>query len=368
MLDPYFLFFFIPLSWFATMFFIEAGSIVMIPICRYEQYREKMLYVLGAMWAIIATSLVYLVVTLDTVYAPVLYVTGLILYVPLMLVIILLGFHHFFIGTAEGAGNLGDEKREKLLLYVALPFALAVAYSGVTLFTTVFSGIGFEITNAKLLLKGLSAVLSAGGFQNVNYQTVDQVLAGSLAANYVEMYFNPFNIVFFLAIVFYVVYFTVIFYGIRERLILGALGLTLAHALFLASTATWLPQVFQNAISNAGYWFYVVLTYLMLITVVKNVPFRQMWLVILTFAGGMMFGAFTNGQILVDLVPAGTLGPGTPAGLPAAALLTNPATLIAGVVVLSMAGILVIGGVTSVSYKVLYKAKVKRAAKEAVKV
>lgn len=348
-MDEYTLFFFIPLAWFATMFFIEAGSVVMIPICRYENYRQQMLAVLGAMWAIIATSLVFLVVTLDTIYAPIMVATGQALYGLLLGVVILLGLHHFLIGVAEGAGNLEEHDKEKLFLTIAVPIVLLVALFGVTLFTSVFSGYGIGLS---IPLTTLATVLEKNELTTVLYQNP---WIGVFYPNYVQMFFNAFNWLFFLGTVFYVVYFTVVFYGIRERFLLGAAGLTLAHALYLASTYAYLPTVFNAAIGNPGYWLFFILTYVWLyLATFRNIPFRQMWTVLLTFTGGMMFGAFTGGYVLVD-----TTGPllkplGLP-GVPAVLLETNPVTLAAGAVVLGMAGILVLGGVTAVAWKILYR-------------
>jgi hypothetical protein len=79
-----------------------------------------------------------------------------------------------------------------------------------------------------------------------------------------------------------------------------------------------------------------------------------------------MFGVFTQGMILQDAVPAGTVPEiqGNLAGVPASLLLTNPTTLVAGAIVLGMAGILVIGGVTAVSYKVLYRQALEKVARK----
>lgn len=339
-MNEYVLFFFIPLAWFVAAFMIEAGSIVMVPICRYEKYREKMLVVLGSLWAIIATSLVYLVVTLDTVFAPVMFVTGTVLIGPLLVLIIMIAFHHFAIGIAEGSSSLGKYSMERSFLLLGLPFALIVAFLGTTLFTSVFSGYGFVVRD---------------------------LLKLDIAPNYVEMIFNPFNWVFFIGIVMYVVYFTVVFYGIRERMLVGALGLTLSHILFLISTYLWLPVVFNNAVSNPGYWLYVIILYIYLyIATTRDVPFRQAWIFLLTFIGAVMFGVFTEGRILQDIVPAGTVGPKP--GVPATLLLTNPTTLTAGTIVLGMAGILALGGITAVSYKVLYKIATERVAAKKAKV
>ncbi|BDC17831.1 hypothetical protein [Acidianus sp. HS-5] len=331
-MNGFVLFFFIPLSWFVTVFMIEAGSVVMTPVCRYENYREKMLITIGSLWAIIGTSLVYLVVSLDTIFAPVMFVTGAVLYAPLMVLIIMLAFHHFSIGVAEGSSTLGKHSMEKAFLVVALPFALIVAFLGNTLFTSVFSGYGFCVHN---------------------------LLTLDITPNYTQMLFNALNWVFFIGVVMYVVYFTVVFYGIKERLLIGALGLTLANILFLVSAYEWLPVVFNSAIGNAGFWIYLILLYAYLyIATTKNVPFRQAWIFLLTFIGALMFGAFTQGRILQDIVPKGTIGP-LP-GVPASLLLTNPATLTAGSIVLGMAGLLVLGGITAVSYKVLYKVATER--------
>ncbi|WP_373469079.1 hypothetical protein [Acidianus infernus] len=331
-MNEFVLFFFIPLAWFVTVFMIEAGSVVMIPVCKYENYREKMLIVIGSLWAIIATSLVYLVVSLDTIFAPVMFVTGAVLYAPLMILIIMLAFHHFSIGVAEGSSSLGKHSMERTFLVVALPFALIVAFLGNTLFTSVFSGYGFCVHNLSTL---------------------------DITPNYTQMIFNAFNWVFFIGVVMYVVYFTVVFYGIKERLLVGALGLTLAHILFLVSTHEWLPVVFNSAVNNPGFWIYIIILYVYLyIATTRNVPFRQAWIILLTFIGAMMFGAFTQGRILEDIVPAGTVGP-LP-GVPASLLLTNATTLTAGSIVLGMAGLLVLGGITAVSYKVLYKVATER--------
>lgn len=348
-MDEYTLFFFIPLVWFTTMFFIEAGSVVMIPLCKYDNYREKMLSVVGALWAIIATSLVYLVVSLDTIYAPVMVATGQALYGLLMTLIILLALHHFFIGSAEGAGGLNQHSREKLYLTIAVPIVLVIAFFGVTLFTSVFSGYGIGLAIpltelATVLEKGeLTAVLHQSPWINVFYP------------EYEQMFINPFNVIFYLANVLYVVYFTVTFYGIKERFLLGAIALTLAHVLYLASAYAYLPTVFNAAIGNVGYWIFFISTYVWLyLSTFKKIPFRQMWAVLLTFVGGMMYGAFTGGYILVDTTGPTLKALGLP-GVPAVLLETNPATLAAGAVVLGMAGILVIGGITAVSYEVLYK-------------
>jgi len=341
-MNEYVLFFFVPLAWFATIFMIEAGSIVMVPICRIESYKQKMIAALGALWAIIATSLVYLVVALDTIFAPIMFVTGEVLVAPLLALIIFIGLHHFLIGAAEGAGSLGLHMDEEKYLTLAMPIALIVAFLGITLFTSVFSGYGFQFT-------------------------LQSLLQLQITPNYVQMLFNPFNIVFFLGVVFYVVYFTVAYYGIKERWYLGAAGLTLAHIIFLASTAVWLPVVFQSAIGNPGYWIFVILTYVLLyLSTFKNIPWRQMWVFLLTYAGALMFGVFTQGRILQDAVPAGTVPAiqGSLAGVPADLLLTNPTTLAAGAVVLGMAGILIIGGVTAVAYKVLYRQVLEKVARK----
>ncbi|ARM76900.1 hypothetical protein [Acidianus manzaensis] len=347
-MNGFVLFFFIPLSWFVTVFMIEAGSIVMTPICKYDNYREQMMLVLGSLWAIIATSLVYLVVSLDGIFAPVMYATGEALFGLLMTLIIILAFHHYLIGSAEGADALNRHSTSKLFLTLAMPFALIVAFIGNTIFTSVFSGYGIGLklpltTVATVLEKGeLPAVLRAAPTTQVFYP------------NFSQMIFNGFNWVFFIGIVMYVMYFTIAFYGIKERFLVGLLALTLANALILASTALWLPTVFDSAVGNAGFWIYVILSYVLLYaTTHYNIPWRQVWVFFLTFLGSMMFGAFTQGDILVDAVP--------PKGIPASLLLTNPTTLAVGSFVLALAGILVVGGVTAVSYVVLYKQAVEKA-------
>ncbi|AWR98058.1 hypothetical protein DFR86_11275 [Acidianus sulfidivorans JP7] len=343
----YVMFFFIPLSWFVTVFMIEAGSIVMTPICKYDKYREQMMLVLGSLWAIIGTSLVYLVVSLDGIFAPVMYATGEALFGLLMTLIIILAFHHYFIGSAEGADALEKHSTSKLLLTLAMPFALIVAFIGNTIFTSVFSGYGIGLklplsTVATVLEKDeLPAVLHSAPMTQVFYP------------NFSQMIFNGFNWVFFLGIVMYVVYFTVAFYGIKERFILGLLALTLSNILLLASTAVWLHVVFASAVGNAGFWIYIILSYVLLYaTTHYNVPWRQAWVFLFTFIGSMMFGAFTQGEIFIDTVP--------PNGIPASLLYTNPTTLAVGAFVLALAGLLVLGGITAVSYKILYKQAVEK--------
>jgi len=163
---------------------------------------------------------------------------------------------------------------EEKYLTLAMPIALIVAFFGTTLFTSVFSGYGFQFT-------------------------LESLLKLQITPNYVQMFFNPFNIVFFLGVVFYVVYFTVAYYGIKERWQLGVAGLTLAHVLFLASTALWLPVVFQSVVGNPAYWIFVILTYVLLYSSTsKNIPWRQMRVFRLTYVGALMFGAFTQGRIV----------------------------------------------------------------------
>jgi len=359
-MNPYVLFFFIPLSWFVTVFMIEAGSVVMIPICKYENYREKMMFTVGSLWAIIGTSLVYLVVSLDGIFAPILYATGEALFGVLMTLIIVIAFHHFLIGSAEGADSLGKEKTAKLYLTLAMPFALLMAFLGNTVFTSVFSGYGIGLTSTTLTLaKNGELPAALGELPTVLHNSPTTQL---FYPNFMQMFFNPFNWVFFIAVVMYVVYFTIAYYGIKERFLLGALALTLAHALFLASTAVWLPIVFNSAIGNAGYWIFFILTYVLLyLNTRTNIPWKQVWIVFLTFLGGMMFGAFTQGYILYDTTHSAMEALyGLPA-VPASLLLTAQPTLEVGAAVLGVAGFLVLGGVTAVSYKVLYKQAVKHA-------
>ena len=354
-MNPYVLFFFIPLSWFVTVFMIEAGSVVMIPICKYENYREKMMLTVGSLWAIIGTSLVYLVVSLDGIFAPIMYATGEALFGVLMTLIIILAFHHFLIGSAEGADSLGKEKTAKSYLTIVMPFALLVAFLGNTLFISVFSGYGIGL---KLPLTTVATVLEKGELPAVLHSAPSTQV---FYPNFMQMIFNPFNWVFFIAVVFYVVYFTVAFYGIKERFLLGALALTLAHALFLASTAVWLPLVFNSAIGNAGYWIFVILTYVLLyLNTHTNIPWKQVWIMFLTFLGGIMFGVFTQGYILYDTTHSALAPLGLPS-VPASLLLTAQPTLEVGAAVLGVAGFLVLGGVTAVSYKILYKQAVKKA-------
>mgnify|MGYP001772577730 CR=1 FL=1 len=354
-MNPYVLFFFVPLGWFVSVFMIEAGSIVMIPICRYENYREKMILVLGSLWAIIATSLVYLVVSLDGLFAPIMYATGEALFGILLALVIILAFHHFLIGSAEGADSLGKHTTTKLYLTIAMPFALLVAFLGNTIFTSVFSGYGIGL---KLPLTTVATVLEKGELPYVLHAAPSTQV---FYPNYMQMIFNPFNWVFFIAVVMYVVYFTVTFYGIKERFLLGALALTLAHALFLASTAVWLPIVFNSAVGNAGFWIYVILTYVLLyLATHTNLPWRQVWIVLMTWIGAIMFGAFTQGYILYDTTHSALAPLGLPA-VPASLLLTAQPTLEVGATVLGVAAFFVIGGVSAVSYKILYKQAVKRA-------
>jgi len=354
-MNPYVLFFFIPLSWFVTVFMIEAGSVVMIPVCKYENYREKMMFVVGSLWAIIGTSLVYLVVSLDGIFAPIMYATGEALFGILMTLIVILAFHHFFIGSAEGADSLGKHSTSKLYLTIVMPFALLVAFLGNTIFTSVFSGYGIGLN---LPLTTVATVLEKGELPTVLHSAPSTQV---FYPNFMQMIFNPFNWVFFIAVVMYVVYFTVAFYGIKERFLLGALALTLAHALFLASTAVWLPLVFNSAIGNAGYWIFVILTYVLLyLNTHTDIPWKQVWIVFLTFLGGIMFGVFTQGYILYDTTHSALAPLGLPS-VPATLLLTAQPTLEVGAAVLGVAGFLVLGGVTAVSYKVLYKQTVKHA-------
>lgn len=347
-MNPYILLFFIPLSWFVTMFMIEAGSLVMLPICKYENYREKMMLVLGSLWAIIATSLVYLVVSLDALFAPVMFVTGEALFGLLMTLIIILAFHHYFIGSAEGAESLGRHMSSKTFLILAAPFALITAFIGTTIFTSVFSGYGIGL---KLPLSTVATVLEKNELSEVMHEMPNLQV---FYPDFMTMIFNAFNWVFFIGIVMYVVYFTVAFYGIKERFLVGALALTLANILLLVSTDLWLPTVFNSAVGNAGFWIYLVILYVILyLSTHKNLPWRQAWVFFFTFLGGMMFGVFTQGNILVDAVP--------PSGIPATLLLNNPTTLAPSAVLVGMAGVLVLGGVTAVSYKVLYKTAVEKA-------
>ncbi|MBB5253524.1 hypothetical protein [Sulfurisphaera ohwakuensis] len=351
-MNEYVLFFFIPLAWFVTMFMIEAGSIVMYPICRINTYKEKMKIVLGSLWAIIATSLVWLVVSLDSMFAPVMFATGEALFGVLMTLIIILAFHHYLIGSAEGADSLGKESTSKLLFILAAPLALLVAFLGNTIFTSVFSGYGIGL---KLPLTTVATVL-----EKHELPAVLEATHGSIQVfypNFTSMIFNPFNWVFFIGIVMYVVYFTVAFYGIKERAILGFAGLTLSIILVLISTHEWLPTVFNNAIGNAGFWIYIIILYLLLYaSTYKNLPWKQAWVFFFTFLGSVMFGIFTNGNILVDAVP--------PTGIPASLLLTNSVTLSASAPILAGAGFLVVGGVTAVSYKILYKSALEKAARK----
>lgn len=60
-----------------------------------------------------------------------------------------------------------------------------------------------------------------------------------------------------------------------------------------------------------------------------------------------MFGVFTQGNVLVDSIP--------PSGIPASLLLTNPTSLEVGAVILGLAALLVLGGITAISYKLFYK-------------
>ena len=347
-MNPYILLFFIPLSWFVTMFMIEAGSLVMLPICKYENYKEKMMLVLGALWAIIATSLVYLVVSLDGIFAPIMFATGEALFGLLMTLIVILAFHHYFIGSAEGADSLGRHMSSKTFLILAAPFALIVAFIGTTIFTSVFSGYGIGL---KLPLSTVATVLEKHELSVAMHEIPNLQV---FYPEYMSMIFNAFNWVFFIGIVMYVVFFTVAFYGIKERFLVGALALTLANILLLVSTDLWLPTVFNSAVGNAGFWVYLAILYgILYLSTHKNLPWRQAWVFFFTFLGGMMFGVFTQGNILVDAVP--------PSGIPATLLLTNPATLAAGSVLVGLAGVLVLGGVTAVSYKVLYKTAVEKA-------
>lgn len=146
----------------------------------------------------------------------------------------------------------------------------------------------------------------------------------------------------------YVVYFTITFYGIKERFLLGALALTLSNILILVSTRLWLPTVFNSAIGNAGFWIYIIILYVLLyLSSFRNVPFKEALTIFFTFLGSIMFGVFTQGNILVDSIP--------PSGIPASLLLTNPTSLEVGAVILGLAGLLVLGGITAISYKLFYK-------------
>lgn len=121
-MNPYILFFFIPLAWFVTVFILEAGSAVMIPICRYDKYRERMRLILGSLWAIIATSLVYLVVSLNGIFAPIMFATGEALYGLLLVLVIILAFHHYLIASGEGADTLGKYNTSKKAIYTCSSF------------------------------------------------------------------------------------------------------------------------------------------------------------------------------------------------------------------------------------------------------
>ncbi|MUN29783.1 hypothetical protein [Sulfuracidifex metallicus] len=340
-MNPYVLLFFVPLSWFVAMFMMEVGSLVMLPVCKFDKYKEKMNLVVGSIWAIIATSLVYLVVSLDGLFAPVMFATGEALFGLLMVLIVILAFHHYLIGSAEGAESVEKDESSKKYLLLATPFALIVALIGNSLFTSVFSGYGI----------GLSLPLSTVASVLENHQ-LSVVMHNSPGVQvfypeYMTMIFNAFNWVFFLGVVMYVVFFTVAFYGIKERFALGALSLSLANVLFLASSYLWLPLVFQNAVGNVGFWIYIVSLYIVLyLSTHDMLPFKQAWVFTLTFLGGMMFGLFTEGNILVDTVKG---------GIPASLLLTNPSMLEAGAIMVVLIGILAMGGVTAVSYEILFK-------------
>lgn len=290
-MDPYVLFFFIPLAWFVTVFALEVGSLVMIPIIKNEKYRDNMMAVVNSLWAIIATSLVFLVVSLDALFAPVMYATGEALFGVLMAIIIFLAFHHFFIGVAEGADSLGKHSASRLYLILVLPFALVVTFLGNTIFTSVFSGYGIGI-NLQVGLTTLAQVLAN---HQVSVVLHNYPMLTVFYPNFVEMIFNPFNWVFFLAVVLCVLYFTIVFYGIKEWFLIGLVALTLSHALFLASTAIWLPVVFHSAIGNPSYWIYVIITYALLYAATHyNIPWRQAWISFFTFIGVFMFWAIQS--------------------------------------------------------------------------
>ncbi|MDT7862587.1 MAG: hypothetical protein RRA45_10300 [Saccharolobus sp.] len=341
-MNPYILFFFIPLAWFVTVFILEAGSAVMIPICRYDKYRERMRLILGSLWAIIATSLVYLVVSLNGIFAPIMFATGEALYGLLLVLVIILAFHHYLIASGEGADTLGKYNTSKKLFTLAVPFVLIVAFIGNTIFTSVFSGYGIGL---KLPLSTVASVLEKNELSVVLHSNPSLQV---FYPNYFSMIFNPFNWVFFIGIVMYVVYFTITFYGIKERFLLGALALTLSNILILVSTRLWLPTVFNSAIGNAGFWIYIIILYVLLyLSSFRNVPFKEALTIFFTFLGSIMFGVFTQGNILVDSIP--------PSGIPASLLLTNPTSLEVGAVILGLAGLLVLGGITAISYKLFYK-------------
>lgn len=307
-----FLFSIAVLSYFAAMFLIDVGIAVFTPITKEGSYKSKMSLILDALWAIIGTSAVYLVVTLESVYATITYVAGIALLLPFLAFLIFLALHHGFLGYAEGFGFLGIKHlEEKYILAYSIPTVI-LAFIGITIFTSVLSGIGIN--------------------------------ASTLEPDYVKMFFNPFNIMFFIAIAAYTIYYVTLFFNMKDKLMIAGISLTVANALILAGLYAYVPYVFSKAITNPGFWIYLVVLYAMLYSLHKGFRFNNVISVILTAIGGIIMGMFMYPYVLNGAVNVYSL-------------MTNPATLAAADIVITIIGLFVVGGLTAIAYKILYKSK-----------
>lgn len=298
------------LSLFTSLFLIDAGIAALLPITKDEKYKDKMTLVLDALWALIGTAAVYLVVTVESVFASIAFVTGITFLLPFLVFLIFLAFHHGFLGYAEGFGYIGIKDLEhKFLLAYSIP-TIILAYIGITMFTTAVGGIGV----------------------NVN----------TLEPDYVSIFFNPFNILFFIAVVGYTLYYVIIFFNVKEMLPIAGISLTLGNILFLLAFHQYVPYIFTKAISSPFYWIYIALLYVVLYLSYRGFKFINVISVLLTGIGSFMMGMFIYPYLFNGAVNAYSL-------------MTNPATLAAADLVIGIIGIFVLGGVTAIAYKILYK-------------
>lgn len=338
-MELYILIFLFSLAWFVSIFFMESSTSIAIYLTKDKEKLNRIFLITASIWPIVSTSLVYLVVALETFFAYALIATGQVFYLALILLGIFVGIRSYLLGAAEGAFDIEKNNIiEKILKFYPIVLLL-VAFLAISIFTSLLTGFGIKLN---IPLSELINVI-----QSQNSQTV--INANNIfSVNYYEMLFNGFNISITLSIVLYIIYFTVIFYNLEDKIELALGALTLSIIIWLIELYYYIHPLFIQSITSILFWIFVILSYsyAFILHVNKKIKYNEATIVILTIFGAFIFGIIDQGKILWNLVNNGA---------PITLLSSNNQILYYGSIVMLLAGLLVIFGVSAISYKVFYQ-------------
>jgi len=196
-----------------SLFMLELGAAIFL-LLNYNKYKERLAAYVAPIWEITGTMSVFYVVSLEAFYPTLIAVVGALYVGPIILAMLFILVRDSFLAYSEYMEESATE----------------VAYSKIYGIST--------IVGLALVVSVLSSGISGMG-----------ISVQGLTSNYLAMIFNPFNVLFLLAVVFLVIFASSIFFGVRSAK-LQLPSFIIFVILLFASLYIYVPQILMSIVNT----------------------------------------------------------------------------------------------------------------------